>query len=101
MWRWRRWGSCCWGGCRGNRFAICDLQLKGATMTEQDLLLRTKTFALRVLKLIDALPSTSKGRAIASQLVRAGTSVGSNYRAACRGRSRAEFAAKLGTVEEA
>lgn len=71
-------------------------------MTEAELKERTKRFGLRVLTLVDALPKTTAGRAIASQLVRAGTSVGANYRAACRGRSRAEFAAKLGTcVEEA
>jgi four helix bundle protein len=61
---------------------------------------RTKEFALRVLKLVDALPNSKSGRAIAAQLVRSGTSVGSNYRACCRGRSRAEFIAKLGVVEE-
>jgi four helix bundle protein len=61
---------------------------------------RTKQFALRVLKLVAALPNTVAGRAIGGQLVRSGTSVGSNYRAACRGRSRAEFVAKLGVVEE-
>jgi len=63
---------------------------------------RTKQFALRVLNLVDALPRTAGGRAIAMQLVRAATSVGANYRSACRARSRAEFAAKLGVeVEEA
>lgn len=52
------------------------------------------------MKLIDSLPNTVSGRAIAGQLVRAGTSVGANYRSACRGRSKAEFTAKLGTVVE-
>lgn len=61
---------------------------------------RTKQFALRVLKLVAALPNTVQGRAIAGQLVRAGTSVPANYRAACRGRSKSEFIAKLGIVEE-
>ena len=46
------------------------------------------------------LPRTAAGRAISSQLIRAATSVGANYRAACRSRSRAEFAAKLGLVAE-
>jgi len=55
---------------------------------------------LRILKLVAALPNTIEGRAIRGQLVRSGTSVGANYRAACRGRSKAEFVAKLGTVEE-
>ncbi len=61
---------------------------------------RTKQFALRVMKLVDALPNSTAGRAIGNQLIRSGTSVGANYRAACRGRSKAEFAAKLGTVAE-
>jgi four helix bundle protein len=69
-------------------------------MNAEDLKKRTKQFALRILKLIAALPNTVSGRAVGGQLVRAGTSVGSNYRAACRGRSRAEFVAKLGVVEE-
>jgi four helix bundle protein len=69
-------------------------------MNADDLKKRTKQFALRVLKLVAALPNTVAGRAIGGQLVRSGTSVGSNYRAACRGRSRAEFVAKLGVVEE-
>jgi four helix bundle protein len=71
-------------------------------MDKRELQDRTKQFALRVLKLTDALPRTAAGRAISSQLVRAATSVGANYRSACRARSRAEFAAKLGVaVEEA
>src|SRR5256712_4409157 len=69
-------------------------------MNADDLKKRTKRFALRVLKLVAALPNTVAGRAIGGQLVRSGTSVGANYRAACRGRSKAEFVAKLGVVEE-
>src|SRR5882724_11234940 len=69
-------------------------------MNPEDLKRRTKQFALRILKLVAALPNTVQGRAIGGQLVRAGTAVGANYRAACRGRSKAEFIAKLGTVEE-
>jgi four helix bundle protein len=69
-------------------------------LNEKELKDRTKQFALSVMKLVDTLPKTISGRAIATQLVRAGTSVGANYRAACRGRSKAEFAAKLGTVVE-
>ena len=61
---------------------------------------RTKRFALRILKLVAALPNTVQGRTVGGQLVRAGTSVGANYRAACRGRSKAKFIAKLGVVEE-
>lgn len=69
-------------------------------MNEQQLKDRTKQFALRVMKLADALPHTKSGRAIGNQLVRSATSVGSNYRAACRGRSKKEFIAKLGIFEE-
>lgn len=69
-------------------------------MNKAELIQRTKAFALRVLKMVDHLPNTIAGRAIGTQLVRSATSVGANYRAACRGRSRAEFAAKLGTVAE-
>ena len=69
-------------------------------MTEIDLLQRTKNFALRIIKLVNALPNNTAGRAIGNQLIRSGTSVAANYRAACRGRSKAEFIAKLGTVEE-
>ena len=69
-------------------------------MNADDLKKRTKQFALRVLKLAAALPNTVEGKALRGQLVRAGTSVGANYRAACRGRSRSEFIAKIGTVEE-
>ena len=69
-------------------------------MNSEELKKRTKQFALRVMALVDAMPRTTPGRAIGGQLIRSGTSVGANYRAACRGRSKAEFAAKLGTVAE-
>jgi len=69
-------------------------------MTQEELKARTKQFALRVMKLVDALPNSQSGKAIGGQLVRSGTSVGSNYRATCRARSRAEFIAKIGVVEE-
>ena len=69
-------------------------------MNEAELKKRTKVFALRVMKLVSALPDNSVSRAIASQLIRSATSVGANYRAACRGRSKAEFIAKLGIVIE-
>jgi four helix bundle protein len=68
--------------------------------SERDLKKRTKAFALRVLKLVDALPKTMAGRALASQVVRSGTSVAANYRAACRAKSTADFIAKMGIVEE-
>ena len=61
---------------------------------------RTKQFALRILKLVSALPRTVDGRAIANRIVRSGTSVAANYRSACRARSRSEFVAKIGVVLE-
>ena len=69
-------------------------------MTPKELKARTKRFAVDVIVLCREMPSTPDGRELARQLFRAGTSVASNYRAACRGRSRAEFIAKLGIVLE-
>src|SRR5947208_14605518 len=69
-------------------------------MNPAELKNRTKQFALRILKLVHALPNTIEGRAIANQLVRCGTSVAANYRATCRARSKAEFIAKIGVVLE-
>src|SRR5436309_9312261 len=69
-------------------------------MSEPDLKKRTKAFALRILKLVDALPKTTAGRALAAQIVRSGTSVAANYRSACRAKSSADFIAKMGIVEE-
>ena len=69
-------------------------------MNKEELKKRTKKFALRIIKLADALPNTPAGRTIANQIVRSGTSVAANYRASCRGRSMAEFISKLGNVVE-
>lgn len=64
------------------------------------LLHRTKQFALRVIRLVESLPNKRSADVIGKQLLRSATSVGANYRAARRGRSVAEFRAKLGIVEE-
>ena len=61
---------------------------------------RTRTFALRVVRLVGALPNSRTARVLGQQLLRCGTSVGANYRSACRARSRADFIAKMGIVEE-
>jgi four helix bundle protein len=61
---------------------------------------RTKQFTLQIIDLVESLPRGRTLDVIAKQLLRAGTSVGANYRAACRGRSSADFIAKLGIVEE-
>ena len=64
------------------------------------LLGRTKKFALRTIRLVESLPNNRTADVIGKQLLRSATSVGANYRAACRARSSAEFRAKLGIVEE-
>jgi four helix bundle protein len=69
-------------------------------MTPEELKARTKSFALRVIKLVGALPSDSATRVIENQMLRSATSVGANYRAACRAQSPAAFAAKLAVVIE-
>jgi len=69
-------------------------------MDAEELKLRTKQFALRIIKLSESLPKTHTAEVIGRQLLRSGTSVGANYRAACRARSHAEFIAKIGVVEE-
>ncbi len=69
-------------------------------MDQSELKLRTKQFALRVIRLVDSLGKESVSGILGRQLLRAGTSVGANYRAACRARSKAEFIAKIGIVLE-
>ncbi len=69
-------------------------------MNDSELKMRTKQFALRVMKLVGALPQNAVGGPIGNQLIRSATSVGANYRAACRGRSKAEFVSKLSIVIE-
>ena len=69
-------------------------------MAPRDLTLRTRDFALAVRRFVRALPNTDEARETGGQLRRAANSMRSNYRAARRGRSRAEFQAKLGTVFE-
>jgi four helix bundle protein len=69
-------------------------------MTEIELKQRTKTFALRVIKVAESVSKDFVGRRLGDQLLRAGTSVAANYRAACRGRSKADFVNKLSVVEE-
>ncbi|MEF3691685.1 MAG: four helix bundle protein [Candidatus Moraniibacteriota bacterium] len=69
-------------------------------MNSSELKERTKQFALRIIKLVEALPKSMTGRTIGNQLVRSGTSTAANYRAVCRSRSRADFISKLGIVIE-
>lgn len=69
-------------------------------MTKVEMLQRTKTYALRVIKAVRALPRDDTATILGRQLLRSGTSVGANYRAACRARSTADFISKLKIVEE-
>jgi len=69
-------------------------------MDRQAMKERTKGFALRVVKLVQALPRNQMAKVLGNQLLRAGTAVGANYRAAQRARTAREFDAKLGIVEE-
>lgn len=69
-------------------------------MTPERMKARTKAFALRVIRLTEALPRTRAADVLGRQLLRCATSVGANYRAAQRGRSKAEFLSNLGNVEE-
>ena len=65
-----------------------------------DLKSRTFEFSLRVMRLAEKLPDTKSGRTVANQIIRSGTSVGANYRAAKRAKSTKDFISKMGTVEE-
>lgn len=69
-------------------------------MTQQELKNRTKQLSIRVIRLVESLPKTTASNTIGRQLIRSGTSVGANYRAACRAKSTADFINKLAIVEE-
>ena len=69
-------------------------------MTELQLKERFKKFSVRIIRMVDSLPNTISARAIASQIVRSGTSPAANYRAACIGKSEKDFLNKLKMVEE-
>ena len=69
-------------------------------MDKEELKTRTKEFALNIIKLVNGLPNTKDANVIAYQVMKSGTSIGANYRAALRGRSHAEFVSKIGIVEE-
>jgi len=69
-------------------------------MNKEEMKQRTKRFALNIIQLVGALPQGQIANVLGRQLLRSGTSVGSNYRAACRAKSTADFIAKMGVVEE-
>jgi four helix bundle protein len=72
----------------------------GGVMDERILKARTKDFALRVIRLVEALPRKLSSDVLGKQMLRSATSVAANYRAACRARSQAEFVSKLSIVVE-
>lgn len=69
-------------------------------MKPVDLKIRTKQFSLRVIRLVRALPADKVADVIGKQLIRSGTSVGANYRSACRAKSQADFINKIHIAEE-
>ncbi len=69
-------------------------------MTESEFKERTKGIALRIIKLVQSLPKNWIAETIGKQLLRSGTSIGANYRAACRAKSTADIINKLAIVEE-
>ena len=93
-----------WGmrisGMRNADMQSADFRLRRRSVNPEKLKTRTREFALRIIRLAESLPETPTGRVIRNQLIRCGSSVGANYRAACRARSRADFVSKMGIVEE-
>jgi four helix bundle protein len=78
----------------------CGVERERKSMEPKDLKQRTKEFALRIIELVESLPRGKITDVIGKQLLRSGTSVGANYRSACRAKSTADFISKMGTVEE-
>jgi four helix bundle protein len=74
--------------------------VKGQPMNPEEPKARTQSFDLRIIPMVAALPRSPAAQVVGRQILRSGTSVGANYRAACRARSRADFAAKMAIVEE-
>ncbi len=79
---------------------MTNADLQTSRMTAEEMKQRTKAFALRVIRLVQALPRNEVARTVGGQLLRSGTSVGANYRSACRAKSRPDFVHKLKIVEE-
>jgi four helix bundle protein len=69
-------------------------------MNEEQFKARTRQLALEIIQLVESLPRSRTADVIGRQLLRSGTSIGANYRAACRGRSKADVMSKLAIVEE-
>ena len=73
---------------------------EGTGMDQDEMKRRTKLFALGIIQLVESLPKERTAGVLGGQLLRSGTSVGSNYRSACRAKSIADFISKMGIVEE-
>lgn len=69
-------------------------------MNPEEMKARTRAFALRIIRVAESLPETPTAKVIRNQMLRCGSSVGANYRAACRAKSKADFVSKMGIVEE-
>ena len=80
--------------------ALCELANRAERLPLDELKKRFKMFSLRIIKMVDSMPNTISGNAIAKQIVRSGTSPAANYRAACLGKSDKDFLNKLKMVEE-
>jgi four helix bundle protein len=76
------------------------MMIKAASSAEDALKLRTKEFAKRVVRMVDALPNDTPTKVLANQLLRSGTSVAANYRALCRSKSLKDFINKTSIIEE-
>jgi four helix bundle protein len=84
----------------GTRPESGDRKPESREATIRDFRERTFQFGLRCVRLVDSLPKSMSTQTVGRQLLRAGTSVGANYRSAVRGRSRADFVSRMGIVEE-
>lgn len=79
---------------------ILDFGLAANKVNEETFKRRTRQLALQIIQLVESLPRSRGADVIGRQLLRSGTSIGANYRAACRGKSRADVISKLAIVEE-
>ena len=84
----------------GLRIALRSELRIDEVMNPSDMKQRTRSYALDIIRLVQKLPNTPTTKVIGNQLLRCGTSVGSNYRASCRAKSQADFIAKMGIAEE-
>src|SRR6185369_4459846 len=73
-----------------------NYEMKAESKDDRDLRQRTKVFAIQVIQMFSSLPKSTEAQVLGKQVLRSGTSVGANYREACRARSKAEFISKLG-----